>query len=159
MLPPRELRRLGSTAVLLFLGDRLTKALASLLPDEGVFLIRPIIGLKPEENLGIAFSVDLRPLPLTLLVAVLLLVLLVVFSRAVARSDRRTVWPLLLILVGAYGNFLDRIAKGTVTDFLVVTAWPAFNLADVAIVVGASLLIIHAIRKPKTHGSSPAEPG
>src|SRR5689334_17500457 len=61
---------------------------------------------------------------------------------------------LCLILGGAVGNLWDRLAKGTVTDFLDFYIgqhhWPPFNVADSAIVVGALLLIVTILfpRKP-----------
>ena len=57
-----------------------------------------------------------------------------------------------LIFGGAIGNQYDRIAKGSVTDFLDVYIgrhhWPAFNVADSAITVGAILLAITMLRAP-----------
>jgi signal peptidase II len=57
-----------------------------------------------------------------------------------------------LILGGALGNLWDRVALGQVVDFLDFHAagwhWPAFNLADSAITVGAALLIWDGMRKP-----------
>ena len=57
-----------------------------------------------------------------------------------------------LILGGALGNIADRIRHGGVTDFLDFYVgnyhWPSFNLADVAVVCGVSLLIFHQIRNP-----------
>jgi signal peptidase II len=44
-----------------------------------------------------------------------------------------------LALGGAAGNLVDRIARDGVVDFLVVGRWPAFNLADAALVLGAAL--------------------
>ena len=64
---------------------------------------------------------------------------------------------LALILGGALGNLWDRIALGHVVDFLDFHAlgyhWPAFNLADSAITVGAALLILDGFRtrKAPTH--------
>ncbi|MFO1414157.1 MAG: signal peptidase II [Burkholderiales bacterium] len=59
---------------------------------------------------------------------------------------------LALILGGALGNLYDRIVLGHVTDFLLFHyrgwAWPAFNVADSAITVGAGLLILDSFRKP-----------
>lgn len=50
------------------------------------------------------------------------------------------------VLGGALGNFIDRLSRGEVTDFLDVHVlgfhWPAFNLADMAITGGAVLLVI-----------------
>ena len=60
---------------------------------------------------------------------------------------------LALILGGALGNLWDRIVAGRVTDFLLFHyagwAWPAFNVADSAITVGAALLILDSFREPR----------
>jgi signal peptidase II len=61
------------------------------------------------------------------------------------RRDWRTALPVALIIGGALGNLVDRLVHGQVTDFIQVywRAWsfPAFNVADSAITVGAVLLI------------------
>ena len=60
-------------------------------------------------------------------------------------------WALALILGGAIGNLIDRIAYGHVIDFLDVHVfgwhWPAFNIADSAITVGAVLFILDEFRR------------
>lgn len=62
------------------------------------------------------------------------------------KKSRKYVLPLALTLGGGYGNFLERAGKGKVTDFLFVPAegrnMPIFNLADIAIWVGAAWLTI-----------------
>ncbi|HEX7340876.1 MAG TPA: signal peptidase II [Rhodanobacteraceae bacterium] len=66
-----------------------------------------------------------------------------------ARRDWRTALPLALIIGGALGNVVDRIRVGRVTDFVLVYfgqwAYPAFNLADSCICVGAVLLIAFSV--------------
>jgi len=61
---------------------------------------------------------------------------------------------LALILGGALGNLWDRLAIGTVVDFLLFHyagwAYPAFNVADSAITVGAALVILDSFRAPRT---------
>jgi len=56
---------------------------------------------------------------------------------------------LALILGGALGNLWDRLLTGRVVDFLLFYlgsyAWPAFNVADSAIVIGAGLLVIEVL--------------
>jgi signal peptidase II len=58
-----------------------------------------------------------------------------------------------LILGGALGNLWDRVVAGRVTDFLLFHyagwSWPAFNVADSAITVGAALLILDSFREPR----------
>jgi len=60
---------------------------------------------------------------------------------------------LALILGGAIGNVIDRILYGHVIDFLDVHVagwhWPAFNIADSAITLGAAMLIWDGLRKPQ----------
>jgi len=66
-------------------------------------------------------------------------------------SQRLFAFALALILGGAIGNVIDRIAHGQVVDFLLVYwqrfHWPAFNVADSAITVGAALLIVDELRR------------
>jgi signal peptidase II len=66
-------------------------------------------------------------------------------------SQRLFAFSLALILGGAIGNVIDRIVRGQVVDFLLVYwqrwHWPAFNVADSAITVGALLLIVDEFRR------------
>ena len=65
------------------------------------------------------------------------------------REQRLLSYALCLILGGAIGNLVDRVAQGYVVDFLVfyydVYYFPAFNIADTAISIGAGLLILDMI--------------
>ncbi len=66
-------------------------------------------------------------------------------------QDRPFCLALSLILGGAIGNVLDRLLYGAVVDFIDVHYdgwhWPAFNIADSAISIGATLIVIHEIRR------------
>jgi signal peptidase II len=66
-------------------------------------------------------------------------------------GQRLFCWALALILGGAVGNVLDRILYGHVIDFLDFHVnnwhWPAFNVADVSIFIGAGLFIIDELRR------------
>jgi signal peptidase II len=66
-------------------------------------------------------------------------------------SQRLFCWSLALILGGAVGNLIDRLAYGHVIDFLdfhVGTLhWPAFNVADSAITLGAALFVLDELRR------------
>lgn len=65
-----------------------------------------------------------------------------------------------LILGGALGNAFDRAARGQVVDYLDFHLagwhWPAFNLADVAITIGAVLMVLASLRPTRDHASKPA---
>ena len=77
--------------------------------------------------------------------AVIVSTILVVWLSRTNRTDWRTAVPLALIIGGAIGNVIDRIRFGHVVDFIDVHygtwSWPAFNIADSAISVGAVMLI------------------
>jgi signal peptidase II len=66
-------------------------------------------------------------------------------------SQRLFAFALALILGGAIGNVIDRIARGQVVDFVLLHwqrfYWPAFNVADSAITVGAVLLVVDELRR------------
>jgi len=51
------------------------------------------------------------------------------------------------ILGGAIGNYIDRMMRGYVVDFLDFKVWPVFNFADVMIVIGCILMCINIFRK------------
>ena len=69
------------------------------------------------------------------------------------RSDWKTAAPFALVIGGALGNLIDRLQHGHVVDFIQWYwrnhYWPAFNVADSAIVVGAVALGLFALRQGK----------
>ncbi len=81
--------------------------------------------------------------------ALVVSIVLIVWLRRLPRGDWRTALPLALVIGGALGNLVDRVRLGRVTDFIEVYheqwSWPAFNVADSAISVGAVLLIVFGL--------------
>ena len=75
------------------------------------------------------------------------LALLVIFLFFSSEKNRLTKTGLALILGGGLANLLDRILAGCVRDFIQVGFLPIFNLADTAICVGASLVILSMLAK------------
>ncbi len=71
---------------------------------------------------------------------------LIIALRNIDRNDKLLYWGLALVLGGAVGNLIDRMVFGYVIDFIDVYYqywhWPAFNIADTAISIGAGLLIL-----------------
>lgn len=72
------------------------------------------------------------------------------------REERWALWGLPLVLGGAVGNYIDRLARGFVIDFLEAhwfdkAAWPSFNVADMAICVGVGMLVVDSFvrKEPK----------
>ena len=89
------------------------------------------------------------------IIAIAVSAVLVRWLAQTPRRDWRTALPLALVIGGALGNLIDRLRVGQVTDFIQVFigAWPfpAFNVADSAISVGAVLLVIFGLF---AHGKS-----
>ena len=146
-----------SAGVLLL--DQLTKIwIAAVLdPGQSVTILRGWFQLRFIVNRGGLFSMfrDLPELPRSVLFAgipvVASLGLLFVLLRTPA-AHRALRCGLALILGGALGNLIDRVRLGHVIDFLDVYwrghHWPAFNMADSAIVVGVGLVLLDAFRRP-----------
>jgi len=71
-------------------------------------------------------------------------------------TEKEQAIALSLVLGGAIGNLIDRLMHGHVIDFIDVyyeqLHWPAFNIADSAIVLGAAILIAHALFQGKKSG-------
>jgi signal peptidase II len=123
-------------------------------PPHGV--IGRLLDLRYVENTDVAFNL-LRWIPvgvrrplLMVLGAVALVALIVALARALAAPGARTgtAAGLALILSGALGNYLDRLVRGYVVDFIHVPHWPVFNVADIAVAVGIGLLIWTNGRNP-----------
>jgi len=81
----------------------------------------------------------------------LALVVVAIYFRQTPENDKLLLWSLALILGGALGNLLDRIATGSVTDFVDLYVgtyhWHTFNVADSAISVGIGLMLLDLLRE------------
>jgi signal peptidase II len=113
-------------------------------------LISRVLDLRYVENRDIAFTLlaAVPPAVRTPLLlafgalAVVALSLLLIRSRAAA-SERVA---LALLLAGAAGNYVDRVVRGYVVDFIHVPHWPVFNVADALVVAGVALLGLSRLR-------------
>lgn len=112
--------------------------------------VLPILNVTRMHNTGAAFSMlsSAAPWFFVLLSAVVSLVILI-WLRRNPHGERLVAVSLALILGGALGNAIDRATRGHVIDFIDVHAagwhWPAFNVADSAICIGAACMIIDAV--------------
>jgi signal peptidase II len=142
-----------SALVIVF--DQLTKWLMSSWLDlyETVAII-PYFNLTLAHNYGAAFSFlasagGWQRWFFTIL-AIVVSVVLTIWMKRLKANARLEAISLALILGGAIGNVIDRVLHGYVIDFLDVYIgsyhWPAFNIADSAICVGAVLLIFDSFR-------------
>lgn len=155
----------ASIALVVIVIDQLTKVWAS--NALTLYQAKPVftgLNLTLAHNPGIAFSMfddsgDLGRWLLVVLALVVSLVLLLWLWR-LAQSERLVALAIGFILGGALGNVVDRILLGYVIDFIDVyyrqAHWPAFNIADSAISVGAVLLIWDAFFGKRQPQDEPA---
>ena len=148
-------RRLGiACAAAAFALDQATKALALGSPAlAGSVEVLPVFNLVLVRNHGASFGMLSGIAPWW---ALILLALAIVAGLSVWlwQSQSRLVNVALgLVIGGALGNIIDRMRFRAVTDFLDFHLgayhWPAFNLADVAVVCGVALLVLDGYRAPE----------
>lgn len=150
---------LGLSVVVIVL-DQLTKQLAEAkLVYAQPLEVLPSFNLTLLYNRGAAFSFlsDAGGWQRWFFVTISLVasIALVVWLRKLEPAQTRLAAALALVLGGAVGNLIDRLWLGHVVDFIQLYYgsfyWPAFNIADSAITIGAVLLIADALFTPKEH--------
>lgn len=145
-------------AALLVAADQLAKlAAVHYLAVNKAVAVTPFFNLVLVYNSGAAFSILSDEAgwqrALFIVIAIVASVWIVFLLRKYPHQGLFAL-ALSLVLAGAVGNVIDRIAIGAVIDFLDFHAWgyhwPAFNVADSAITCGAALLIWDALRPRKS---------
>jgi len=141
---------LGGGVLLL---DQVTKILV----DQGMrlYATRPLIpgilDLHYIRNTGAAFgflsgSHSAFRIPFFVVISLVAIGIILYLFRKLEESERLVPFALSLVLGGAVGNLVDRVRLGEVIDFIYIHygrfAWPAFNVADIAITAGVILLIV-----------------
>jgi signal peptidase II len=150
----------SAVAIAVVLLDQWTKAwiVSTMNLHESFAVIGGFFNITYVRNPGAAFGFLAGASPLfrsiffmTVTAAAILLILH--YLRTSRIEDLFQVSALALILAGAVGNLIDRVRFGEVIDFLDIYVgnhhWPAFNVADSAISVGAAILVVTLMRKTK----------
>lgn len=146
------------TVLVIVVVDQATKAwaLAALWPpySPGIAVL-PVFNLRLGFNTGVTFGLfrESATEAVWLLVALKLAVVVFLVLWLRRATSRVEALALALIIGGALGNIADRVRQGAVTDFLDAHYdgwhWPTFNMADVAIVAGVSLLLLTGLCAPR----------
>lgn len=141
-----KLMRLLIAMLSLFALDRFTKAWALHLSDE--WIVNKNLSCALVFNRGINWGLFNGADSWVFIGLTLAIAMVIVMLGAMAIKAYKQHKPILgyaLILTGAFSNFLDRIFCEGVIDFIVVWfgdwSWPAFNIADAAILLGITFLI------------------
>jgi signal peptidase II len=137
----RPAGRALALAALVIVIDRLTKhAVVSGIAVGDVHRFLPGVQFVHVRNSGVAFNFLSGGGPLVLVLTLVALVALLVYFAL--RPARPWLWlPVGLLVGGALGNLIDRLGTGSVTDFIKLPFWPAFNVADMAITFGVLALL------------------
>ncbi|HEU18578.1 MAG TPA: signal peptidase II [Deltaproteobacteria bacterium] len=146
------------TLIIVLLLDQVTKIFinSSFVLYESLNIIPGLFNITYIRNPGAAFGflADADPMFRSIFfiaVSIVAVAIIVVVILKIKADELLSTFGLSLILGGALGNLIDRIRLGEVIDFLDFYLgsyhWPAFNLADSAISIGAVLLIWEIMRK------------
>jgi signal peptidase II len=140
--------RAGAVAAVVLVADQVTKQVVrdSIASGDSRTVVGGVLWIVHEQNSGVAFSL------LTGSEAGVIVITLAVVSALLAffARERARAWMWLavgLVVGGAFGNLVDRIRTGSVTDFVRLPHWPAFNLADTAITLGVIVLFLAVSRR------------
>jgi len=127
--------------------DRITKHLVvSGIAVGDVHKFLPGVNLVDVRNSGVAFGFFAGGGALVLILTLTALAALVAYFAM--RPQRPLLWlPTGLLVGGAIGNLIDRISNGSVTDFIKLPFWPAFNISDMAITFGV-LVLLYVLEGP-----------
>ncbi len=146
----RPYARAGVILAVVVALDQATKALVrSGIPPGEENSVFPGVTLVHVRNTGVAFGAFSGAGAIVLVLTVVALVLLAAYFAR--HPDRPGLWvPTGLLLGGALGNIIDRVIRGSVTDWVKLPLWPAFNVADMAITIGvlALLYVLEGPRRP-----------
>ena len=99
-------------------------------------------------NTGAAFGIFSKSTTFLIVTSVVIVLMLMLIDISLKINGKTYTIGFGLIIAGAIGNFVDRIALGYVRDFIMFDFWhsfPIFNFADCCIVIGAIMLCIHFI--------------
>ena len=140
-----------SVAAIVIALDQITKEIAlRSLTDGPVDVIEGVLRWRLAFNPGGAFGVFREHSELFLIATLVVVALILFWARKL--DDPRLVVPLGLIVGGGLGNVADRVFRshdGRVVDFIDLHVWPVFNVADMAVVTGVTLVLILSFRTPE----------
>ncbi len=127
--------------------DQITKALAVayLKSVTTVPIIRDVLHLTYRENTGAAFSI-LSGFRWGFVILAVIVCAAVIYINASRKIDSKMFYASsILVVAGAIGNVIDRIATGAVVDFIDfrLIDFPVFNFADICLTVGVAMLFVY----------------
>jgi signal peptidase II len=149
---------LYAVAFVVLVLDRLTKYYAYTVLQMGgpIPVISGVLRLAYSQNNDAAFGLLQHQRVFFIVVTVALVAGIIVYINT-NPVDRWQLLALGLLTGGALGNLVDRIARGFVVDFIDLSFWPTFNVADSAIVIGAGAMVLYILLVEMQQEQRPGE--
>lgn len=149
----RRIAEFATVTAALIITDLATKAWAVRALDNGPIQLPGPLDLHLRFNDGIAFGLFARVPAVVLVGANLLIASLLVRAW---HAGHAPMMPTSMVVAGAIANSLDRLESGSVVDMLHLGWWPTFNVADIYIVVGATLWLAYSSRSKHVSATTTA---
>lgn len=139
----QRMRLMAVIALVVLVADQVIKVIvrATITPGEVISVV-PGLDLVHTTNTGIAFSLFSGSTGVITVLTLIAIAVIAVVLVAYAGQHRLVPIGGGLLLGGSIGNLIDRASRDGVTDFIAIGPWPPFNVADMAIVSGAVLLVL-----------------
>ncbi|MGG4266301.1 signal peptidase II [Peribacillus simplex] len=142
-------------ALLVIAFDQLTKwmIVKKMEYGESIEIIENLLYITSHRNRGAAWGILQGQMWFFYIITIAVIIGLVYYIQKTAKESRLLGVALALMLGGAIGNFIDRIARQEVVDFvhtyIFSYSFPVFNVADAALSIGVGLLVIHMFLEEK----------
>ncbi len=138
------------TAALVVALDQVTKMIvrAKLPPGKNISIVDGIFSLTHIQNPGALFGMFPSGKSIFIIISIIAILGMTYISISVSLPNF-VQFALGLLAGGIAGNFIDRVVFGYVTDFLYITHWPVFNVADTVIDIGLAICGFYALKYGK----------
>lgn len=142
-------------ALLVIAFDQLTKwmIVKKMEYGESIEIIENLLYITSHRNRGAAWGILQGQMWFFYIITIAVIIGLVYYIQKMAKESRLLGVSLALMLGGAIGNFIDRVVRQEVVDFvhtyIFSYSFPVFNVADLALSIGVGLLVIHMFLEEK----------
>ncbi|MBI4713766.1 signal peptidase II [Candidatus Uhrbacteria bacterium] len=135
-------------ALIVFLDEWIKSRALQVFPEDFTLVSPKLFDFAVHKNYGLVFDIPFR-LEFVVITSIIIgFLLLQIVCRNFLKRPKIT-FPVLLILIGAFGNFYDRLAYGFTVDYIIVLGRSAINFSDMIIVLGVLSLLLFTQKNEK----------
>ena len=138
-----------SIALIAVLIDQITKLLikTNFQLNQGIPLVKDVFHLRYIRNFGAGFGIMQQQTWILIFISITVIGVILYYLDRIKDKDVLLQFLVGFVLGGTIGNLIDRIAYGSVIDFLDFRIWPVFNFADGFVTIGIIGLVVYLWRK------------